>query len=116
MTQSRRILEYAEKQCGTVLIKYPDSAVLRHGGNRGKWYALIGRIAKSRLGLQGDGEVTSINVKSNPDMVSVLRRGKNFLPAYHMNKQHWVGIVLDYGAETDKILTLLDWSYDLMEK
>ncbi len=49
-------------------------------------------------------------------MVSVLRRGKNFLPAYHMNKQHWVGIVLDYGAETDKILTLLDWSYDLMEK
>ncbi|EFH21957.1 hypothetical protein NEIPOLOT_02276 [Neisseria polysaccharea ATCC 43768] len=34
-------------------IEYLDSTVLRHGGNRGKWYALIGRIAKSRLGLQG---------------------------------------------------------------
>ncbi|HFC6395748.1 TPA: MmcQ/YjbR family DNA-binding protein [Neisseria polysaccharea] len=68
------------------------------------------------FGFAGDGGVTSINVKSNPDMVSVLRQGENFLPAYHMNKQHWVGIVLGYGAETDEILTLLDWSYDLMGK
>ncbi len=45
-------------------------------------------------------------------MVSVLRWGEN----YHINKQHWVGIVLDYGAETDEILMLLDWGYDLMEK
>ena len=30
------------------------------------------------FGFVGDGGVTSINVKSNPDMVSVLRWGENF--------------------------------------
>ena len=36
------------------------------------------------------------------DMVSILRQSPNFLPAYHMNKTHWLTIVLDHGVETKR--------------
>ena len=46
-------------------------------------------------------------------MVGMLRQDPNFLPAYHMNKEHWLTIVLDNGVATDELLKLLDWSFDL---
>ena len=74
---------------------------------------LIDRIRKTKLGLQEEGETNFINLKCPPDMVSILRQSANFLPAYHMNKTHWLTIVLDHGVETKEIFKLLDWSYDL---
>ena len=74
---------------------------------------LIDRIRKTKLGLQEEGETNFINLKCPPDMVSILRQSPNFLPAYHMNKTHWLTIVLDHGVETKEISKLLDWSYDL---
>jgi len=46
-------------------------------------------------------------------MVSILRQSSPFLPAYHMNKTHWLTILLDQGVESEEIFKLLDWSYDL---
>lgn len=86
---------------------------MRHSNAKGKWYALIGRISKAKLGLKEEGNTDFINLKCQPDMVSILRQSPNFLPAYHMNKNHWLTIVLDSGVETGEILNLLDWSYDL---
>ena len=72
--------------------------------------------AKSRrldLVYKKKAETDFINLKCPPDMVSILRQSPNFLPAYHMNKTHWLTIVLDHGVETEEIFKLLDWSYDL---
>ena len=88
-----------------------QSCVMANG--KGKWYALIGKITKIRLGLQEEGTTDFINLKCPPDMVSILQQSPNFLPAYHMNKTHWLTIVLDHGVETEEIFKLLDWSYDL---
>ena len=35
-----------------------------------------------------------------------------FLPAYHMNKQNWISIILDGSVPDDKIFPLLGLSYD----
>ena len=117
MTQAQQIFDYAANQYGTqpeyLWGKFPDYAILRHGNKKAKWYALIGRIAKSKLGLQGEGETDFINLKCQPDMVNILQQDPNFLPAYHMNKTHWLTIVLDNGVAIDEIFKLLDWSYDL---
>ena len=49
-----------------------EYAILRHGNAKGKWYALIGKISKTKLGLKEQGETDFINLKCPPDMVSIL--------------------------------------------
>ncbi len=107
MNQAQQIFDYAAKQYATqpeyLWSKFPEYAILRHGNSKGKWYALIGKITKIRLGLQEEGTTDFINLKCPPDMVSILQQSPNFLPAYHMNKTHWLTIVLDHGVETEEI-------------
>lgn len=79
-----------------------------------KWYGIIMNIKKSFLNLPGEGEVDIINVKCPPGLIGSLRKNKGFLPAYHMNKEHWVTIVLDGSVPPAKIKELIDLSYDLV--
>ncbi len=60
------VFEYAKNQYGTepehLWDKDPESAVLRH--INGKWYALVMKVHKSRLGQEEeDGEAFILNVK-----------------------------------------------------
>ena len=34
-------------------------------------------------------------------------------PAYHMNKQHWISVVLNDSVDDDTVEMLLDMSYKL---
>lgn len=120
MTQRQQILDYAANQYG-VLPEYlwqqhPSYAVLRHTNAKGKWFALIGHIEKGKLGLNEAGSTDFINLKCVPDMVHILQQDKDVLPAYHMNKQHWLTIVLDSQFRFDEMKKLIDWSYDLTQK
>ena len=47
-------------------------------------------------------------------MIGSLLSTKGFLPAYHMNKNHWVSIVLDGSVPDDQITPLLELSYDIV--
>ena len=40
--------------------RYPDYEVFRHGGNR-KWFAVLLRVSRKTLGLEGDDPVQGIN-------------------------------------------------------
>jgi len=111
------IFEYVKKQYGT-LPEYlwsssPDSAVLRH--KNGKWYAVIMNVEKSKLGLDGNGTVEIMDVKCDPEMTGIIIQTYGFLPGYHMNKQHWITILLDGTVGESKILDFLDRSYDLID-
>ena len=111
------IFEYVKKQYGT-LPEYlwsssPDSAVLRH--KNGKWYAVIMNVEKSKLGLVGNGTVEIMDVKCDPEMTGMIIQTYGFLPGYHMNKQHWITILLDGTVGESKILDFLDMSYDLID-
>lgn len=113
----QEIFDYAGKVYGTVP-EYlwetdPFSAVLRHPN--GKWYAIVMCIKKSTLGLKDDTMVDIINVKCEPDMTASLVQAQGFLPGYHMNKKHWISILLDGTVGEITILDFLDKSYELVE-
>mgnify|MGYP001151239541 FL=1 len=46
-------------------------------------------------------------------LIGSLRMKSGFLPAYHMNKNLWISIVLE-GLENDGMIkNLIDWSYQV---
>lgn len=111
------IFKYVKKQYGTepeyLWSSSPDSAVLRH--KNGKWYAVLMNVEKSKLGLNGNDTVEILNVKCDPEITGMIIQTYGFLPGYHMNKQHWITMVLDGTIGESKILDFLDMSYDLID-
>lgn len=92
----------------------PDAAVFRHGNNR-KWFALIMRVGRDRLGLSGEGDIDIVNLKCDPLMLGSMLLEPGFFPAYHMSKAHWISAALDGSARKEQILELLDLSFELTE-
>ena len=113
IVKTEEIFEYVQKQYGTVpeylWSKSPDSVVLRH--KNGKWYAIFMTVEKSKLGLEGNDLVAIMDVKCDPEMTSMIIQTYGFLPGYHMNKQHWITILLDGSVSEAKTLDFLDMSY-----
>ena len=114
-SQRERIMRYMQDTYGTeaeyLWADSPDSAVFRHPASR-KWYAIIMGVLPERLGLSGEQVLYVMNVKCSTIMIGSLLATKGFLPAYHMNKNHWISIVLDNSVPDDQITPLLELSYD----
>ena len=91
--------------------KYPDYAVLRHSDNN-KWFALVAEVEKSKLGLVGDDCISIINLKIDDLMFrDMLIQEDGIMPAYHMNKQHWITVLLDGSVPQERIYDLLEMSF-----
>lgn len=91
-------------------VRTPNSAILRHQGNR-KWFAAVLDVQKNRLGLSGEEIVDILDLKLGPAMVGSLLGREGFLPAYHMNKNHWITVLLDGSVAWEEIEQLLFLSY-----
>ena len=93
-------------------LESPEGAVFRHGDNR-KWFALSMPVPR-RYAYPGEtGEVDAVNVKCDPILIGMLRGEPGILPAYHMNKAHWVTILLDGTADDERLKFLLRQSFEL---
>ena len=82
-----KLFEYVANQYG-INPDYPFStaptyAVLRHPHNN-KWFALV---------------------------LEMLLHQDGYLPAYHMNKEHWISILLDGFIDFDELCQWIDASY-----
>ncbi len=108
-TQRRLIIEIAAQNLGATAEylwpRTPEAFVLRHPAN-GKWFAVVMRVSGPTLGLPTPGEVDVLNVKCSPLLTGSLLAEPGFLPAYHMNKLHWVSALLD-GPLTETALSQL---------
>ena len=93
-------------------IKYPTFAVFRHNANQ-KWFAVVMHIPKSKLGIKEDGSVDVVNLKCRSDMLEWLWNENGIFPAYHMNKMHWISVILDSTVTADTVTNLLEISFDL---
>ena len=70
-------------------------------------------VGRDKWGLSGDGEVDILNVKSNPMSIGSYRTQEGFFPAYHMNKENWISILLDKPELDDAIKKLLTLRFGL---
>ena len=113
--QRKRVIQYAKDRFGTeaeyLWRDEPGFAVFRHSASK-KWYGIIMDIPSDKLRLPGDGRVDILNVKCSTIMTGSLLSEKGFLPAYHMNKNHWISILLNGLVPDDQIFPLLELSYD----
>ncbi|HGF7495811.1 TPA: MmcQ/YjbR family DNA-binding protein [Vibrio cholerae] len=92
--------------------KYPDYAVLRHH-NKDNWFGLIMNVPSEKLRLTGNKKVDILNVKVKPELVGSLRQIDGIYPAYHMNKEHWISVLLDGPVSAEEIYEFLTESYFL---
>ena len=92
--------------------KYPSFTAFRHGSNR-KWFAVVMEIPKSKLILGESGTVSVVNLKCDTRLIGSFREETGIFPAYHMSKAHWLTVALDGSVPEDKLLFLLEMSYDL---
>lgn len=90
----------------------PTCPVLRHRDSR-KWFALLMDVPRSRLGLPGEERVDILNLKCAPAMAGSLRTQPGILPAYHMNRDSWISVLLDGTVPLSDILPLIDLSFQL---
>lgn len=90
--------------------KTPDSAVFRHYSNK-KWFAAILNVSAKHLGLEGDEIKEIIDLKSDEMLIEDLKKQNGYFPAYHMNKRHWITVLLDGSVPIDEIINLIKLSY-----
>lgn len=79
--------------------------VMRHGSNK-KTFAQI---------YERHGRLC-VNLKCEPFEADFLRQSfKDISPAYHMNKAHWNGILIDGDVSSEEIKRQIGNSYDLIK-
>ena len=96
-------------------VRFPDYVVFRSKRNR-KWFAVVMDVEKRRLGLDGEGKTDIINLKCDPILLGSLLQSRGFLPAYHMNKEKWVSILLDGSVPEKDVTDLISFSYALIDR
>ena len=114
-----RLMEYCERKFGTEpeapWEDSPDAYTFKTA-KRNKWYALFMTIPYKSLGLVAKGALDVVNIKLPPEKVLELIDRVHFYPSYHMNKKHWITIVLDKEVDEPLVQQLLEESYGLVEK
>lgn len=88
-----------------------SNAVFRHNAGK-KWFALVMDIPVSRLGKRSDEIAAVVNLKCAPLLISSFLKDKGIYPAYHMNKAHWISVLLK-EVDGEELKALLDMSYTL---
>lgn len=102
-------LDYCHNKFGTSP-DYPfdedlETAVLRHADNR-KWFALLMKVSRRKFGFDSDKTVDVVNLKLPFEMFGSFGKADGVYPAYHMNKLHWISVLLsDATDETIAFLT-----------
>ena len=109
------VFEYIKKKYKTspeyLWKRYPEYAVFRHADNN-KWFALQAAVPGDKLGIDRDEPVQIINVKVDDIFFrDMLIKQEGIIPAYHMNKQHWITVLLDGSVKQEQVFDLIDASY-----
>ena len=116
---SSEIIDYCNNKYGENHVnpfkKHPD--ILAFVNEKNKWYALFLDVDYNKLNKNTDitTKVKFLNVKYPTDKILDIIDNQNIFPAYHMNKKHWISIVLDKNIKLETIKELIDISYSLVK-
>ena len=116
---SSEVIDYCNNKYGENHVnpfkKHPD--ILAFVNEKNKWYALLSDVEYNKLNKNTDitTKVKILNVKYPTDRILEIIDNKSIFPAYHMNKKHWISIVLDKNIKLETIEELIDISYSLIK-
>jgi len=110
----QEFLEYCLNKYGTSP-DYPfdedfETAVLRHVDNR-KWYAIVMKVSRRKFGFDNDEVIDVVNLKLPTEMFESFGATDGVYPAYHMNKLHWISVLLP-DAPDDIVQFLVNVSFE----
>ena len=110
----QEFLEYCLNTYGTSP-DYPfddllETAVLRHSDNR-KWYAIVMKVSRRKFGIDSDEVINVANLKLPTEMFGSFGVADGVYPAYHMNKLHWISVLLP-DAPNDIVQFLVNVSFE----
>ena len=112
------VLRYVKERYNSTTVKpfktNPDIKALVTTKN--KWYALFLDVEYNKLQKDSlvDSKVKIINLKDISSKISAITDNRNIFPAYHMNKNHWISVVLDNNIDIEYIKELIELSYNLV--
>ncbi len=120
MTDKQFVLDYIKSLSGA---SYDcpfeedfDTTVLRHKDS-GKWFGIIMSVSGNKIGREDPAYLDVMNLKSNPeDSIILFDLYPQIIPAYHMNKTHWITVPLDNSISYELVTMLIDKSYYLTKK
>ena len=110
----QEFLEYCLNTYGTSP-DYPfdedfETAVLRHSDNR-KWYAIVMKVSRRKFEIDNDEVIDVVNLKLPTEMFGSFGAADGVYPAYHMNKLHWISLLLP-DAPDDVLRFLVNVSFE----
>lgn len=117
--QTNRMDEYMSLvygKCENPFAKYPHIGAYKESSNN-KWYALINKVSYKTLNKDlGEEEVEIINLKIAKKELKNLLNKDGIYPAYHMNKDNWVSVVLNDTLKDEELIMMINNSYDLVQE
>lgn len=85
----------------------------RHADTK-KWFALIMNVKRSALLKNKDSRLIDIiNLKTQAADKDAQQYPGSVFPAYHMNHQTWISVVLDESLSDDIVMNLVQRSFNL---
>ena len=116
--QTKEIIKYIKNKYNEkpeFLWDDESNAAIRHKEDN-TWYAVLMTVEKNKLGFDSCEVVEIINLKLPPTTIENIIDNKTYLKAYHMNKKHWITIILDNSIKTEEIINYIDISYNITSK
>lgn len=115
--EEKKILKKVEELAGAI-VDTPfesdrDILIFRHGTN-GKWFGALLNAPRRAVGLAGEGTARVLNVKCEPMLAEILKQNfADIVPAYHMNKMHWISLRVEGDLPDEEWEKLIRLSYTL---
>ena len=116
---TRELIQFAKEKYGDepeyLWADLPDAAVIRRKDTK-KWYVLLMTVLPKRLGLKGEEPIEIVDLRFDVDELPLKIDGERYFAGYHMNKKHWITVLLDGSVPLAEILDCVDKSYILAKK
>ena len=113
----KQILEYIQTtykvKTETPWMQYPDHMTFKDVWSD-KWFALMMPVEKRKLHIDEEGFVYVINLKNDPELIGMIIQSRGYYPAYHMNKRHWISVLLDGTVPPKQIKERIDESFRIV--
>jgi predicted DNA-binding protein (MmcQ/YjbR family) len=115
---AKKVIQYIKTKYGAgpefLWARSPNTSIFRNRRNN-KWYAALIVIPKDKLGIPGAGDIEILNLKLDPGLITTIIDRKSFFPGWHMNKGHWVTVLLDDSVQDKDLCALIDLSYKITD-